>query len=322
MESREKWAEAGFAIAAVGIWVTIIAAGFYPFFPKDLPHRVETWLPVLAAFAVIAALRLVVCVFVYFKKLIQWVIFVIFASITMAVYISLIAQVDMYQQQLPAEVAAFSYSPDDFMKIDESRFLVEITCDGNAEVVRTQTITPQRDLERIIEMDFYSSGGLTIDDIDIDISRQNDDGRWTPIPNTITEFRQMSKLVNEIDGHHALYEGQTYRRVTTINARDAYVDQDADEFIIVINHQVNLLDCTINFSNGCSIDPESVKLYRSKRAGTFMNPPDDLQALVSPHPRMISAAVGERLQDSIMVGDVYRFLWEYVDPPDIPADGN
>lgn len=229
-----------------------------------LYHPIIVW-PVYCLLMAIGT-RLVFYVFYNWQRanLVRWIYLGILSSLLVPLYFVLVSSRDATVNDWVHKVPQAKES---HYRILSSRIDVKIDCNTSGAIIkRWQKIVPDARLEEFVEKNLYSSGPLTLDDIEPKIYEANGDSLGAEIPS----YKAMRKVklsgddgvpievacfAQVIAGGSGLVDGREYIRVVEINARGSYTDEFSDTFRVTCIAAVEKLTCDVRFTGFCSIDP-------------------------------------------------------------------
>lgn len=292
---RYNHIELGVIIATVGLTATVY--GILLWQSVSEASRISLLLAVFLSCMTLT--RLFACLYLYRSPFnsSQWTLLMLFIAATL-----------------------FSYTPfaplakeSSLLRIERSTFEVTIQNDGDATLRRIQTMVPLRNLNKIPEVDFYSSGGLTKDNFKMEIHELEGGKKGALIPCKISEF-EGNRLINEITNGHKLHKNKRYTRTTTLEAPGSFTDQVADEFRIIISYPVDYFECTIWFEEPCSVKVNNLALLQIKRRGRVLSPPDTLPVHIKDSHHL------NFYRRFPYLGDEFAVTWKYWVPPTTPSE--
>jgi hypothetical protein len=302
MKDKYRHTELGAFFFTITFTVAIYALFLSNILPEQwqLPPSISPiGLLLVVFFASLALTRFFACLFLYLKpfEYVQWTLLMITIGTTALSY------------------TLFTASPQELtlMKIERSQFELEIKNNGDALLIRTQTLIPSEQLSMVPEMDFYSAGGLSKDNFRIEIYKLDGEKGQERIPSTIEDFR-LGRFVNTIAEGHMLNKGQRYRRITYLKAPRSFTDQVADEFRLLVSYPIDYLECSILFEEPCSVKVDKLALLQIKRGGKVLSSPEIIPILIKDSHHI------NFFRQFLYIGDEYSVTWEYWVPPTVPRD--
>lgn len=269
----------------------------------------RTFLTIL--FACLAIFRIMACVLLYRTIIAHWLFAFICLLIAALLYQTAYSDA-LLQEYIAEQITMDAGKITRYINIKSSRFKVDIDCSGNAKVVRHQILTPRRDITSLPETNMYSAGGLSVENITVEIRRLLTDGTGAEeIPSSISEYNGPNSgiFMNTIEGGYKLEKGNTYSRIVTIIAKHAYTDPNSDGFIIAVNYPADVLECVLHLAEPCKFNPKTLELSRYKRGGILIDPPTNFP-------------IEYRFENEVRFqvkqprsGDYYGVFWKYAVGP-------
>lgn len=201
------------------------------------------------------------------------------------------------------------------IKLTNVIYNVTIDCEGNAKVLRKQYLVPQKDINTIPEVGYFSSGGFSKDDFRIKIYEIDAEGNFIDIDSEISLFEESSeRLIHTLIEDNYLKKGKSYLRQTEIKAEGSYIDTTTDAFIVLVEYPTSAATINIEFKGGCSYDSNTLRIEAWKLEGIPLKDPLPLA------PKINTGKTISVSKEDLKVGDEYGIIWEYDKPPAVPSD--
>jgi|GEM_PF-5886745 len=295
-------------VGAVGLYFTLETAKKWPDLLAPFAAEHPFWAFVMVLLSLLTIWRIIASLWFYRRVLTHWMV-VLICLLTCALVVKSAHAVYIRQQN---QIAFATLNPNahaDYIKLESSRFRVDIDCRGNATATRTQILIPDTDLVVIPEMDFYSSGGLNKELFRIEIKEIMPDGTFgDSIPNIIEEYHnpRSSCWLNRMLNGYKLKAGVKYVRTLELKANGAFINPKSDAFLIAANYKTEILECWIYLERPCKIDPATLKVVKTKNAGKPANPPESVRLDYGDENQIFFAV-------NPIQGDQYGVFWNYLE---------
>ena len=286
--------------------ITLTPAAYFGFLPNDLKFLKTQSAPEIFAltflfFLTIGRLNMsLTYLFLKQGKVFHWALFAIFGVMTAWLYSYAVSS-----QQIPEGPIV----------VKQAIFHLHIKDNGDATVRRERVFTPLKDLQKLAETDFYSSGGLSKDDFTVWVKKKLGDDS---VAVDVQEF-SLGRFVNVFPHDKQLRQGCDYVMTTTIEARGAFKDSVKDNFQVELIHETGYLEWRIQFDKSKKINTYTVSFLKLKAEGIALLPAKEFVPL---GPKLNSTYIhgyygkGECIpvdsQAQIKKFDQYGIFWEYL----------